>query len=489
MTRTAPDPLVRRAQLDPDGPALRAGPLRWSNRRLLEVVDGLALALAEVGVAPGRRVACLFDDDVGAVSLIHAVRRAGAVLVPLNRRATPADLRYQIEVADVASIITDPRHASGAAEAAGASRSLHLVGDLLGSGSTAPRHQLRAEVDRDAPATIVFTSGTTGRPKGAVLTHGNHAASADAWAAVLRPAPGDRWLGCLPLFHVAGLAVLTRALRWGTELEIHPRFAPRAVADAIEVGVTHLSLVAAQLTQLLDEASAPPVPATLRALLLGGGPAPPTLLARAQAAGYPVFTTYGMTETASGIAVGGLDVETTGDPTALRPLPGVDVRIGMDDEILVRGPMVVSGYLAAPDATAAAVRDGWLHTGDTGSIDADGLLHIGDRRDDLIISGGENVYPAEIEAVLRRHPGVVEAAVTAQQDVRWGTVPIAFIVPAPGARPQADDLASLCRQELASFKVPVGFSIVAALPRDGLGKVRRRALAAGTGKDRRADDG
>ena len=337
-------------------------------------------------------------------------------------------------------------------------------------------------MDLGAPATIVFTSGTTGHPRGARLTHGNHAASADAWAAVLEPRPTDRWLACLPLFHVAGLAIVVRASRWRVPLEILPRFDAPDVADRIAAGISHLSLVPTQLEQLTAAWGSRSVPPTLRAILLGGAPVPSATLARARALGLRVLTTYGMTETSSGIAVGGAEAATLADPAALRPLPGVRVRVvapdppTASDRVLVTGSMVFGGYLGDAAATAERLADGWLRTGDLGSLDGDGLLRIADRREDLVISGGENVYPAEVEAVLRVHPAVVDAAVVGQADATWGSVPVAAVVVAPGASVDDAELERHCRERLATYKVPVRFHRLLALPRNEAGKVLRRDL-------------
>jgi len=482
MTRLAPDWLLAQSSKDPQAPALRARSATWSRAQLLEAADGLAVAMLSEDLQEGSRVACLVADDAPAVALIHAARRIGAVLVPLSRRATDGELRHQLQTAAVDALLYDGEHAETAKTITPTVATAHRIEALLAGAPCATTAQLRAEVDLDAPATIIFTSGTTGRPKGAVLTHGNHAASAHAWAGLLRALPSHRWLACLPLFHVAGLAMVVRASRWGARLDVVPAFDASAVSKALEAGVTHLSLVPAQLEQLLLLRDGYPVPATLEAVLLGGGPIPPDSLARARNAGYPVLTTYGMTETGSGIASGGADAATRDDPLAGRPLPGVELRIEADGatdgsgEILVRGGMVFAGYVGDDAATADRLRDGWLHTGDIGSISETGLLRVLDRRDDLIISGGENVYPAEVEAVLRSHPDVIEAVVVGAPDPRWGSVPVAAIVLQPATAPSDAQLQAHCRERSAAYKVPVRFERCTELPRDALGKIRRQEL-------------
>ncbi len=313
------------------------------------------------------------------------------------------------------------------------------------------------------------------------LTHGNLAASAHAWSAVLRPRPTDRWLLSLPLYHVAGLAIATRAIRWGAELEVLSGFDASAFSAAMEAGASHLSLVPTQLAALLDARSGQQVPDTLRALLLGGGSIAADLLARARAAGYPVLTTYGMTETASGVAVGGIAAATR-EAGALRALPGVQLRVEPDGatdssgEILIRGEMVFAGYVDDPTGTAAKLRDGWLRSGDVGTVDDAGLVRILDRRDDIIISGGENITPAEIEAVLVAHQAVFEAAVVGIPDARWGEVPAAALVLRPEVHVSDEELLRHCRAHLAAYKVPARFARLEALPRNSLGKVLRPDL-------------
>ncbi len=482
MSRSMPDWLAMRAARRPDEPAIRTRSVRWSRAQLLEAADALATALVAEGVGPGDRIASVLADDAPAVVLIHAVRRLGAVLVPLSRRAAAVELSGQLKTARAGILVHDGADAELAVEAAGARVERHRIEVLMAGAPCAAPPALRTEVDLDAPAAIIFTSGTTGRPKGAVLTHGNLAASAHAWANVLGPRATDRWLACLPLFHVAGLAIVTRAARWGVELQVADRFDAVEVAAALEDGISHVSLVPAQLEQLLAARDGRPAPSTLRAILLGGGPIPATLLTHARDAGYRVLTTYGMTETASGIAVGGADAVTLADPTAGRVLPPTEIRIALADspdgsgEILVRGPTVFAGYVDDATATAEVLRDGWLNTGDIGTVDSAGLLRVADRRDDLIISGGENVYPAEVEAALVAHPDVVEAAVVGRPDARWGAVPVAAVVMEATATATDDELAHYCREHLAGFKVPLRFHRLDGLPRNGLGKVRRRDL-------------
>jgi o-succinylbenzoate---CoA ligase len=300
--------------------------------------------------------------------------------------------------------------------------------------------------------TVIFTSGTTGTPKPVALTEANHEASAIASAWNLGVAPDDRWLCCLPLWHVGGLAILIRSAIYGTTAVLHDGFDAERVRDELERGgVTLVSLVATMLRRLID-AGLSEWPG-LRAALVGGGPVPPDLVAWAQEHGFPLIPTYGMTETASQVVTGH------------RPLIGVEVRIGDDDEILVRGPMV---------APAAADADGWLHTGDRGCICPDGSLYVQGRIDDVIVTGGENVAAAEVEDALLSHPAVHDAAVTGRPDPEWGEAIVAFVVVSDGA--SDGELLAHCRERLPGFKVPKAIERRAELPRNAAGKLLRNEL-------------
>ena len=299
-------------------------------------------------------------------------------------------------------------------------------------------------------ALVVATSGSTGAPKGVVHTHTSLEASARAVSEVLEVDPStDRWLCCLPLAHVAGLAVVVRALVTGTPLEVHDGFDATRVADAARSGATLTSLVPTALARV-DAAA-------FRRIVLGGS-APPAHVPP------NCHVTYGLTETGGGVVYDGL------------PLGGVEVRVA-DGEILVRAPMLMRGYR---DDTSSIDADGWLHTDDVGELDTDGRLHVHGRRGDLIVTGGENVWPAAVERSLLRHPSVREVAVVGRRDAEWGQAVTAVVVPvAPGEAPTLDQLRSLVRAEMPAYCAPTRLEVVDALPRTLLGKVQRRALGAG----------
>jgi O-succinylbenzoic acid--CoA ligase len=396
--------------------------------------------LTAAGVRSGDRVGSTLPAGIDFAALLHALPRLGAVLVPLNTRLTAAERAWQVEDCGARLVVDEP-----------------LDGDEEDPGPA-------SDLDPDALQTVIYTSGTSGVPKGVSLTYANHAASAIASAWNLGVAPDDRWLCVLPVFHVGGLAILLRSALYGTCAVLHDGFEAGAVAAALESGeATLVSLVPTMLRRLRDGGLGE-TPA-LRAALLGGGPVPRDLLEWAAGHGFPALQTYGMTETASQVATLPAAEALAHHGSAGRPLPGVELRTGAGGEILLRGPMVSRGALAA---------DGWLHTGDAGHLDEDGFLHVEGRLDDTIVSGGENVAAAEVEDVLLRHPGVADAAVAGRPDAEWGQAVTAWVVL---ATPVPDrELAAHCRRRLAGYKVPKQFIRAAELPRNAAGKLVRSAL-------------
>jgi o-succinylbenzoate---CoA ligase len=341
-------------------------------------------------------------------------------------------------------------------------------------------------------AAVLATSGTSGTPKLVELGADAVRWSALATSRALAAGPGDRWLCCLPVHRVAGLAVVARAWHTGLPIEVQERFDPGAVRAAAG-RATLVSLVPAMLRRLLaagDEA------ARFRRVLLGGAPIPADLVEEAARRGVGLVRTYGLTETFGGmvhdghpldgaeVRIGGVwTAGSTPSPARLRSPsggPGAEGRGSATDEILVRGPMLLRRYRGDPERTAAALGGGWLRTGDLGRVDARGRLTVLGRSDDLVISGGVNVHPNEVEAVLATHPGVAEAAVAGRPDPRWGQRVTAFVVPRdPAHPPTLDDLRAFARERLAPAKAPRELVLVPALPRSPSGKLLRRLLGDG----------
>ena len=421
--------LDRAARERPDAAAVNG----ISYAELDSMATEWAERLAHSGIGSGDRVATTLTGVPFAV-LLHALPKLGAFIVPVNTRFTEDERAAVIRDAGTVAIIDAPPK----------------PGDMDAARRSEADPPLRSEADPGEPFAVIYTSGTTGAPKPVELTYGNFAASAEANAANLGVEPDDRWLCCMPLFHVGGLSILTRSAIYGTEAVVHDGFDVDAVRTALEnERITLVSLVATQLRRLLDVGLERPP--GLRAALIGGGQVPHDLLDRAAERGIPAIPTYGMTETCSQIWTG-------------KPLPGVEIRASEDGELLVRGPMVAPGAIAD---------DGWLHTGDRGSIDADGTLHVEGRIADTIVTGGENVSATEVEEALLAHPAVEDAAVVGRPDPEWGEAVVAFVV-ADGATD--DELLSHCRDRLAGYKIPKAVRRIGQIPRNAAGKVVRGQL-------------
>jgi len=468
-------PLGAQARRDPDGTALVAGEQSWTFARLDGDVAAVAGALGARGIRPGDRVVVLAANHPAMVVLLFALRRLGAALVPLNVRLASAELRAQRDRALPRLVLAD----AGRMDVLPGAEPLEPWTRAAGGPPVADASEPEADW------ALLFTSGTTGTPKAARLPVRAFDALARASAANLDSRPDDRWLCNLPLFHVGGLGTAVRCAHDGATLVLHARFDADAVVAAVrDDGITHLSLVARTLEQCLDAGLQR---GKLRGVLVGGGPVPLALVERARTAGIPVLLTYGLTEACSQVTTerpGEADGLTTG-----APLPGLEVRIvdadgrplppGEVGTIAVHGPTLMRGYLDDEAASAAVLRAGWLHTGDLGRLDGRGRLTVLARRTDLILSGGENIYPAEVEAVLAAHPAVAEVAVVGRPDPRWGQVAVAVVVPRQGA--SLGDLPGLrawARARLAAFKVPAEVLPARELPRTAAGKVDRGAVQA-----------
>ncbi len=482
--RSMNDWLAERAAVTPERVALIAedGAERTYGE-LDAAVAALAGRLASRGVAPGDRVAALLPSDVAFAELVHALVRLQAVLVPLNVRLTSAELLQQILRVEPKLLLLDdarPAHAFALTASGVATTTL----DALPGGS--PLYVPSAPFDLAATQAILFTSGTTGAPKGATLSFGNHFWSATASAYRLGVNPTDRWLSCLPLYHVGGLAVLFRSCLYGTAVLLRSRFDAATYHAAIDhQGVTLTSLVPTMLHRLLATREKP-WPSTLRLVLLGGAAASPPLIAEAARQKLPVATTYGLTEAASQVATALPETVATKPGTVGKPLLFTTVRIideggdtlpaGEIGEVVVRGPGIMPGYLDDPAATATAIRGGELHTGDMGYLDADGDLWIVQRRSELIVSGGENVYPAEVEQVLDSHPAVARSCVVGIDDLEWGQRVAALVELATEKEVDVSTLLDFAAERLAGYKRPRRLFFAAELPLTASGKIARQTV-------------
>jgi o-succinylbenzoate---CoA ligase len=444
--------LARAAAARPQSTALQTPATSWSYARLHAAARFAAGELSARGARPGERVAIALAPGLDFAQTLHACLLLGAVAVPVDLRLAEAE-RERI-AARCAVVVREPL-----GEGPGEGRaSLELPEALAGH-------------DLDATAVIIHTSGTTAAPRPIELTYGNFLWSALGSAVALGLDPQERWLCALPLSHVGGLSILLRSSIYATTAIVHERFDVEPVLHALrEERVTLVSLVATTLARLLDAGLADP-PA-LRCALTGGGPVPAALIARATAAGIPVSLTYGLSESCSQVTTTPVaEIHASSgqeSPSAGPPLFCTRVRIAADEEILVQGPTVAPGALA---------QDGWLHTGDLGSLDERGRLRVTGRKADTIVSGGENVAPAEVEAVLEAHPQVLEAAVLGRPDPQWGEAVTAIVIARPGAQLELEQLRAHCATALAPYKVPKQFVLASEpLPRTRSGKLLRREL-------------
>jgi o-succinylbenzoate---CoA ligase len=438
------DWLARAAEALPERPALVTDGRVLSFAELEREARSAGARLAGLGVRRGDRVALVVTPTAETAVLLHGLTKTGAVTVPLDPRAPErerdrllGELAPRLVVRDAAEVLQAPE---------------------------ADTAELGHDFDTDAPHCVIHTSGTAGAPTPVELTYGNHLWSAIGAGVRIGVAPTDRWLCCLPLHHIGGLSIVLRCALYRIPMVL-AQFDPGRVAEAIERhGVTIVSLVPTMLARLLD-AGAPLE--RLRCAVIGGGPAPLPLLERAFAAGAPVAPTYGLTETASQVA--------TMPPTEARlrptsagpPILQTEVRIDEQGRICVRGATVAPGLAGADD---------WFVTGDLGRLDDDGYLYVLGRADDVIVTGGKNVSPGEVEQVLLEHPAVSDAAVHGRADPEWQEAVVASVVLAAGNGVSEDALRDFCRERLEPHKVPKAVTFVPELPRNETGKLLRDRL-------------
>lgn len=485
------DLLAARATATPERTALVASQTgeRWTYRELDDAVDETARALSARSGSPGssRRLAAALSTSPEFVVTVHATLRLGWEFLPVNTALTSAELSDQLRRGEPTMALSDRESQTLFGEALEGIDVEHV--SVEGPADAGPEPLLRETSDFDPlpasleeTALVLFTSGTTGQPKGVRLTRGNLLASAVASAFRLGVSPDDRWLCCLPMYHMGGLAPAIRTVLYGTTLVLQPSFDAAETADLIaEEGITGVSLVPTQLERLLDVGLTGD---TLETVLLGGAPARESLLDRARDAGVPVYPTYGLTETASQVATARPSEHERHPGTVGTPLLGTRVRIlrdgrpvdpGESGEIVVDGPTVTPGYLD-DQHTESAFGEWGLHTGDVGYTDDAGRLWVQGRRDDQIVTGGELVAPAEVVSRLRAVPGVADAAVVGLEDPEWGERVSALVVPESTVEATAElreRIVDHCQANLASYKRPKTLRIADAIPRTHSGTVDR----------------
>ncbi|RUQ31995.1 o-succinylbenzoate--CoA ligase [Peribacillus cavernae] len=482
-----PNWLRKRAELSPDRVAVEFDNRSYTFDELNKMAEETARKLASKGIRYGDICAVLMRNHIDSVVMLHALFYLGVKIVMLNNRLTPNELTWQIIDSQSEWFISEEHF----------SKKLKQIDKGLSGVKILKKEEIRLFTGMDEAriqeefilqetATIMYTSGTSGNPKGVIQTFGNHWWSAMGSVLNLGLTEEDCWFCGVPIFHISGLSIFMRNVIYGMKVILVEKFDETEVNAMIQQkGVTIISVVTAMLNRVLLDLGNNSYPDSFRCMLLGGGPAPRHLLDECKSKGIPVYQTYGMTETSSQIVTLAPEYSMTKIGSAGKPLfPSqlkieVEGRKAMPDEpgeIVVSGPNVTMGYLNREEETEKAIKNGWLYTGDIGYLDSEGFLYVMDRRSDLFISGGENVYPAEIESIISQHPAVFEAGVTSTDDEKWGQVPVAFVVVHEDTETDEKELISYCKQHLAAYKVPGQIIFCSSLPRNSSNKLLRREL-------------
>ena len=474
------------ARWRPNDIAIKFGGISTSWRELDTHTNELAAGLVERGIGRGDRIGLLLTNCLEWIELSVAAWKIGAVIVPINTRFTAPEVAYVVSDAGCKLLFTNEELGAATSEVFGSCPVVRVeeLGQLFVSGGGAGI----ADTLDSEPSFICYTSGTTGDPKGAVLTHGSFNAASQSWAQALELTPKDKLILPFPLAFTGGLALCMFTYWSGGTLLLEPMVDTDRIFDLFEQeGATALMAVPVIHQQVVDHPRfATANLASWRIACAGGAPVPPTLLKAVQARGIPMLQMFSLTESsAAGTVLPNADalrkVGSAGIPIIHGGLKIADdddneVPVGEVGEILLSGPHVMAGYWNNPEASIAALRGGWLHTGDLGRVDEEGYLYVVDRKKDMLISGGLNVYPAEIERVLAGMPGIIEVAVIGVPHEKWGEAP-AVVVFTGGAEVKAEDVLARCKAQLADFKLPRYFHVSPTpLPRNMSGKILKREL-------------
>ncbi|GEE02150.1 long-chain-fatty-acid--CoA ligase [Gordonia spumicola] len=469
-----------RAASEPDAAAIADSSLALTNAAFADAVGRAAATLATAGVARGDVVGLLLPNRVELVVALFAAWRLGATVTPVNPALAAPEVQFQTADAGVGVLVAEPGVA--------VPDTVTVVAcDTLIAGDEPPPEPV--DVAGDDLALLIYTAGTTGRPKGVMITHRNIDAMTASFIEHFRFTSADHSLLVLPLFHANGVILGTLTpLRAGGRATVVGRFRPDDFFPAVERSrPTYFSAVPAiyaMLTALPDDVR--PDTSSLRFGICGAAPMPADLIGRFEDRfGVPIIEGYGLSETTTASAINPLDgIRKPG--TVGRPLPGQRIRIvdadlndvppGSSGEVLIAGDVVMAGYLGRPEATAETIVDGWLRTGDVGRFDDDGYLQLVDRVKDMIIRGGENIYPKEIESQVYHDPGVFEAAVIGRPHDVLGEVPVLYLSLREGAATTVESLVEDLRGRLASIKIPVETIVLDDLPKNPVGKIDKPAL-------------
>lgn len=472
-----PNWLMQRAYLTPEKTALSYGSESWTFEELKEGALQYAGVLKANGLKQGERIALLGPSNAEMVFVIHSCLLLGLEIVMLNRRLTKEELDWQLRDSAAVAVIVADELAELVINSSIRKITFSAIKENKGE-----MIAVEATWSADRTITIMYTSGTTGFPKGVRQTAENHTSSALSSVLNLGLDEADRWLCTMPLFHISGFSILVRSVLYGMEVKLYEKFDAAIIAKEIQTGsVTRMSVVSVMLNQILNELEQKEQQAhpSFKTMLAGGGSLPLDYLKRAQERGIPVLQTYGMTETSSQTTTLSATDAIRKVGSAGKPLFFNEVKIkdtseaNRHGEIYIRGPHVTPGYIGRFEGKSP-LKEGWLPTGDIGYLDEEGYLYIVDRRSDLIISGGENIYPAEIENTLVAHPNIIEAGVCGKENDKWGSIPIAFIV--VSKKIEEAEVLAFCQEHLARYKLPKEIHFVEKLPRNASNKLLRREL-------------